>query len=496
MILTNSNAAKVSGSNVTAIASSTALFRHFMCYFVTTISAAISGTTGLIKNGIGGLTLSGVCNYTGPTQINAGQIAITSSGSTLNGVISGAGSLTKTGLGALTLGSTNTYSGGTLSAPASAGATFNFASNNAFGTGLFTSAGPSQIVCNATSTLTNDFQINAVQSLQFRVNTGTTILTLSGNIAGSGSINKTSTGQLRLNGTSSYTGSTMISGGILTVNNSYLTPSYTINSGAVLNLGYSPTASLTLLGNGTVNIVSSIAAIAPPFTISMGAGGLIDIKSTGGLSYGFGNDPWTGNLANLNVSGVLYIAANNVIVNALTGNSTYFTAGASTIIVGVNNGGGTYTGTLTRNYADASFRKEGSGTQTMNGTINLGATGTITQIGSGNLVINGAILSGSIAQNGTGTLTLTGSNTYTGATSISSGSIIVPKTTGASTATASFTTGLSVSFNVSPPSGTTTFRFFPGATTNSYASVTLVGVPVGTTATYTSATSTLSVIVP
>ena len=287
MILTNSNAAKVGVSNVNAIASSTASFRHFMCYVSTTISAAISGTTGLIKNGIGGLTLSGVCNYTGPTQINAGQIAI-SSASTLNGVISGAGSLTKTGLGALTLGSTNTYSGGTLSAPASAGATFNFASNNAFGTGLFTSAGPSQIVCNATSTLTNNFQVNAAQSLQFRVNVTAVILTISGNIAGSGSISKTSTGQLRLNGTLSYTGSTTISAGTL---------------------------------------------------------------------------------------------------RAL-------------------------------------------------------------------------------------------------------------KTTGASTATASFTTGLSVSFNVSPPSGTTTFRFFQGSTTNSYPSVTLVGVPVGTTATYTSATSTLAVTVP
>ena len=491
MILTNSNEAKVGVSNATTIASSTASFRQFMCYFVTTISAAISGTTGLIKNGIGGLTLSGVCNYTGPTQINAGQIAI-SSASTLNGVISGAGSLTKTGLGALTLGSTNTYSGGTLSAPASAGATFNFASNNAFGTGLFTSAGPSQIVCNATSTLTNNFQVNAAQSLQFRVNVTAVILTISGNIAGSGSINKTSTGQLRLNGTLSYTGSTMISGGILTVNNSYLTPSYTINSAAVLNLGYSPTASLTLLGNGTVNIVSVIAAIAPPLTISMGAGGLIDIKSTGGLSYGFGNDPWTGNLADLNVSGILYIAANNVIVNALTGNSTNFTAGASTIIVGVNNGGGTYTGTLTRNYADASFRKEGSGTQTMNGTINLGATGTITQVGMGNLVINGAILSGSIVQNGTGTLTLTGNNTYTGATSISAGSIIVPKTIGASTGTATFTnTTLSVSFNVAPTAGMT-FRYFPGATTQTYASVTLVGAP-GRTATYNSSNSTLTI---
>ena len=281
MILTNSTAAEVGTSNVNAIASATASFRQFMVYAATTISAAITGTTGLIKNGIGTLTLSGNNTYTGATTINAGTLA---------------------------------------------------------------------------------------------------------------------------------------------VNNSYLTPSYTINSGAVLNLGYGPTASLTLLGNGTVNIVSVLSAIAPPFTISM-SGGLIDIKSTGGLSYGFGNDPWTGNLADLNVSGVLYIAANNVIVNALTGNSTFFTVGASTIIVGVNNGGGTYTGTLTRNYADASFRKEGSGTQTLNGTINLGTTGTITQIGSGNLVINGAILSGSIVQNGTGTLTLSGSNTYTGATTISVGTL-------------------------------------------------------------------------
>jgi hypothetical protein len=70
--------------------------------------------------------------------------------------------------------------------------------------------------------------------------------------------------------------------------------------------------------------------------------------------------------------------------------------------------------------------------------------------------------------------------------------------TGSSTATASFTnTTLSVSFNVAPPSGaTTTFRFFQGTTTPNYASVNLLGVPVGTTASYNSGNSTLSVTVP
>jgi autotransporter-associated beta strand protein len=281
------------------------------------------------------------------------------------------------------------------------------------------------ILTNSTTAEVGTSNVNTIASStalfrQFMVYAATTI---SAAITGTTGLIKNGNGTLTLSGSNTYTGATTISGGILAVNNSYSTPSFTINSAAVLNLGYSPTASLTLLGNGTVNIVSVIGAIAPPFTISMGAGGLIDIKSTGGLSYGFGNDPWTGNLADLNVSGVLYIAANNVIVNALTGNSTNFTVGASTIIVGVNNGSGTYTGTLTRNYADASFRKEGSGTQTMNGTINLGATGTITQVGMGNLVINGAILSGSIVQNGTGTLTLTGNNTYIAPTTISAGTL-------------------------------------------------------------------------
>jgi autotransporter-associated beta strand protein len=286
MILTNSSAAKVGGTNVKVIASTTTLFRQFMCYDGSSISSAITGTTGLIKNGIPNLVLSGVCNYTGPTQINAGTLSITNA-STLNGVISGAGSLTKSGAFAVTIGGNNTYTGGTFFS----GGTITFSSGNAFGTGLFMAQTATQIITINNITLPNNFQINAGATMQFRTS-GANTITVTGNITQSGNLNKT--------------------------------------------------------GNGYLDLTAA---------------------------------------------------------------------------------------TLT----------------------------------------------------------------YTGSTTIQGGFIRARKTVGASTATATFqSAGLSlvVSFNVSPPSGTTTFRFFQGTTTQTYATVTLVGLPVGSTAIYTSATSTLTVIVP
>lgn len=105
---------------------------------------------------------------------------------------------------------------------------------------------------------------------------------------------------------------------------------------------------------------------------------------------------------------------------------------------------------------------------------------------------------GGLTKQGAGTLDLGSlAHSYNGATTISAGTITRAVTTGASTGTGTFgASTLSVSFNVAPPSGTTTFRFFPGSTTNSYASVTLTGVSVGTTASYNSANSTLSVVAP
>jgi autotransporter-associated beta strand protein len=160
MILTNSTAAEVGTSNVSAIASATASFRQFMCYAATTISQAITGAIGLIKNGAGQLTLSGTCNYTGQTQINAGTLEVTGA-STLNGVISGSGSLTKTGTAVLTIGGNNTYSGGTSFVSGGLAGLIEYSSNNAFGTGLFTlSNAAGRIDTGGNVTLSNNFQLN------------------------------------------------------------------------------------------------------------------------------------------------------------------------------------------------------------------------------------------------------------------------------------------------------------------------------------------------
>ena len=214
MILTESSSAKIGASAVSAIISTSATFRQFMCYSLTTISHAISGTTGLIKNGIGGLTLSGVCNYTGPTIINQGTLTVTSA-STLNGVISGAGSLSKTGTAVLTIGGNNTYSGGTSYVSAGVAFSINYNSSNAFGTGLFTvsNAALGQISTGGNVTLPNDFLINSV-SLQYRT-TGANTITVTGNIAGLGGINKTGNGVLDLKGTLTYTGGTTITAGTI-----------------------------------------------------------------------------------------------------------------------------------------------------------------------------------------------------------------------------------------------------------------------------------------
>lgn len=77
MILTQSTAAYIQSSPVRTITNQTSSFRHFMVYLDTLLSSAITGSIGIIKNGLGVLTLSGNNTYAGNAAINAGVLTIT-----------------------------------------------------------------------------------------------------------------------------------------------------------------------------------------------------------------------------------------------------------------------------------------------------------------------------------------------------------------------------------------------------------------------------------
>ena len=209
MILTDSTAARVQGSTVTGIISVSSTFYQFMCYSAITILQAIGGTIGLVKNGIQTLTLEGFVNYTGKTQIKAGSLIIASG--SLIGIISGEGSLTKISSGILSLigGAGNQYTGGTF---------FNqgrlsFNSGSAFGTGLFTSQGGTDILTGSAAVIPNNFLINSGTLGLTTLGANTVVIT--GDISGVGSVNKSGNGIYDLKGNLSYTGSTNITTGTI-----------------------------------------------------------------------------------------------------------------------------------------------------------------------------------------------------------------------------------------------------------------------------------------
>lgn len=337
MILTDSTSSKVGPTNVNAIASATAAFRHFSVYLATTISQAITGSVGLIKNGTGTLTLTGNNTYTGGTTVRQGTLSRDFAARS----------------GGVAVGSFAVNSGATL----------NLDNTNAVPGGL----------------LITNFVLTGLGSLT-KTNTGSIDIHTGGNLTGFSGLIDVQGGALRLNniGTNGNT------------------------AGATLNIA---------------------------------SGALLDLRYDSTLA-----------------------------VDKLTGS-------------------GTLDHTLARNYPYLITIGGSNGSSQFDGVIQNTAT-------------SGVI---SLTKTGTGALLLEGNLTYTGATSIVAGTLRAKKTVGASTATATFTgggTSLSVAFNVAPPSGVTAFQFFQGTTTQTYASIILSGVPVGTTATYTSATSTLAVTVP
>jgi autotransporter-associated beta strand protein len=499
MILTNSSAAKAGGSNVSAIASSTALYRQFMVYAATTISSVISGAVGLIKNGTGTLTLTGANTYSGATTINGGTLAVGSSTG-----MSPASELTVNG-GAFNLNGFNATvaavgvgnSAGTItnSASGSGTNTLTISTYNVNLASLITDG----VTAKTAVTLYNNGAVAAFSNanntfsgglilaypgagggarLYFQVAVTNTLsgTTLTKSNLGTGAI------YIGANGSTGPAQLRLVSGSVY---NNIIVNAATYPDGGLAAFRIDGTAigfyGTITAGASHINMSSQITGSATAYGQLSGTNGLL-LKTPGGASSTF-----TLTLANTNPT-------NNYSGDTTTSLRTTIALSAVTQIPnGTGKGNVVNNGTLT--LGGLSHTINGlSGSGTIDG---ISGTPTLT-VGDNNAtssfsgVIQNTSGTLSLTKIGTGSLTLTGINTYAGATSISVGSIIVPKISGASTGTATFTnTTLSVSFNVAPTAGMT-FRYFPGTTTQTYAAVTLVGA-TGRTGTYNSATSTLTI---
>jgi len=341
---------------------------------------------------------------------------------------------------------------------------------------------------------------------QFTIYSATTFSTV---ISGAFGIVKNGPGTLILTATNTYTGGTIVNSGTLQIGNgTNITASVagTITlSGGNLAYNYNATnffvnGAITLTATATITKLNGLRQMnLQSGTLNGGSQTLnIFVNTAAGTTPLYFNGTAGTSLSQINIlngsvgeDGAFGLPLRDANINI--SNGAQFTTYTSPTInnnITVNGGAGPdFVGAIRNGSTIASH------TPIYTGIITL-ATGTNSSFGNitGGFTITGKITgAGSFTKVGTGILSTFGvANDYTGSTTISAGTLRVIKPFGAITPTASFTaTTLSVSFSGTPTAGMT-FRFFQGTTTNTYASVTLVGAP-GRTGTYNSTTSTLTI---
>jgi autotransporter-associated beta strand protein len=387
-----------------------------------TYTGSISGGGGVVKIGAASLMLAGNNTYTGATTVSAGTLqlgdGVANNGSvvgnitdnavlafanpyalTYGGAISGSGALMKSGPGRLVLTGNNSYSGGTTVS----GGTLVVSSPTALGSG----------------------QSLVVQSAAVDFGTGPYFLQQGGECYVSGGGNLINCTQLAV-------GMTGFGSGSLTVDGS----GSSLTAGALYLGGGGATGTATFSNgaSGSLNLVALANDFVP------GSSGSLSILSGANVNV-------AGNITVANqgadTSGQIIISGSNSQL-AQTASGTLVSLGCAWASTGqatitVNNGGTFAPMGLTVAAGSAAIMLDGGTLKSLasfsipagsNFQLTAGPGGATFDTSGNTLSINAAISGpGSVTQTGSGQLVLAGTNTYAGGTTVISGTLNV---TGAS----------------------------------------------------------------
>ncbi|EHA4613029.1 fibronectin-binding autotransporter adhesin ShdA [Salmonella enterica] len=345
----------------------------------------------LTKQGDGTLILSNTGNDYGDTEIDGGILAakdaaalgtgdvtiaesatLELSQGTLDNNVTGEGQIVKSGSDELIVTGANDYSGGTTIS----GGTLIADHADSLGTGAVANSGVLQV---GEGELENT-------------------------LSGTGSLVKTGTGELTLNGDNDYSGGTTIDDGVLIADNADSLGSGDIDNSGVLQVGegelkntLSGTGSLVKIGTGELTL-NGDNDYSGGTTISDGT-----------LIANHADSLGTGAIDN---SGVLQVGEGE-LKNTLSGTGSLVKIGTGELTL---NGDNDYSGGTTISDGTliaASVNALGSGDIDNSGVL---------QVGEGELK-NTLFGSGSLVKTGTGELTLSGDNDYSGGTTISDGTL-------------------------------------------------------------------------
>ncbi|MDB6057456.1 MAG: Extracellular serine protease precursor [Verrucomicrobiales bacterium] len=349
----------------------------------------------------------------------------------LNPVISGAGNISKIGVGTLTLGAANTFTSilkinegpvaiATINNTSAAGTLGNSA--NAVQMGASGSVTGTLSYTGSTASSTKTFSLNTGGFGGFDVTSSGTVLTISGIISGAGGLVKTGSGQLTLSGVNTYTGTSAITGGILSISTdtglgaapaSATAGAVTINGGT-LQSSSTGVGSTFISGNrgiaigasgGTIDIPSSVAVLTYTSGQITGSGNVLTKSGAGTFR---NTTPTSTTFTKLLVTGGLYQAATDPIFGAVP-------ASPLSDAITLNGGGISVNAGLTFS---------------ANRGITLGASGGIIDGTSAPVCPQIITGSGNLTKNGSGICTLSGANTYTGKTIINSSAQITINNSG------------------------------------------------------------------